>query len=62
MKLIHDIPQTKGFINNSDSKYQRTMKCPCCGDDLICEKETEKTRSYRCLSCGLRNSELKKNF
>jgi predicted RNA-binding Zn-ribbon protein involved in translation (DUF1610 family) len=37
------------------------MKCPCCGEDLILEKETKKIVSYRCLSCGLKNSELKRN-
>lgn len=36
------------------------MKCPCCGEDLIYEKETEKIISYRCPSCGLKNSELKR--
>ena len=41
-------------------KCQRTMKCPCCGEKLICEKETVKIKSYRCLSCGLKNTELKK--
>jgi predicted RNA-binding Zn-ribbon protein involved in translation (DUF1610 family) len=38
------------------------MKCPCCGENLICEKETEKIKSYKCLSCGLKNTELKKNI
>lgn len=38
------------------------MKCPCCGEDLILEKETEKIISYRCLSCGLKNSELKETL
>ena len=43
-------------------QYQRTMKCPCCGEILICEKQTEKIISYSCLSCGLKNTELKKIF
>ena len=37
------------------------MICPCCGEHLICEKETEKLKSYRCLSCGLKNTELKES-
>ena len=38
------------------------MKCPCCGENLIVEKESEKIISYKCLTCGLKNTELKKDI
>ncbi len=35
------------------------MKCPCCGGEMIKDKETEKTINLKCRGCGLSNTELK---
>jgi hypothetical protein len=51
----------QGFIKHGAHNWS-IMKWPCCGEDLIYEKETEKIISYRCLSCGLKNSELKNDL
>jgi transposase-like protein len=37
------------------------MKCPCCGADMVLIKEIDKLVSYKCLGCGLSNTELKKS-
>ncbi len=37
------------------------MKCPCCGAEMIKEKESEKTINLKCNDCGLSNTELKDN-
>lgn len=37
------------------------MRCPCCGDNMD-EDEKDSIISYVCKSCGLRNSELKKDI
>ncbi len=35
------------------------MKCPCCGDEMIKEKESKKILNFKCKNCGLSNSEIK---
>ena len=37
------------------------MKCACCSDDMLVDKELEKIMIYKCRKCGLSNTELKKN-
>jgi DNA-directed RNA polymerase subunit RPC12/RpoP len=37
------------------------MKCACCGGEMLVEKELEKMMIYKCIECGLSNTELKKN-
>ncbi|MDQ4074570.1 MAG: hypothetical protein M3162_09760 [Thermoproteota archaeon] len=35
------------------------MKCPCCGGEMVKEKESEKVVTLKCADCGLSNTELK---
>ncbi len=39
--------------------YMFCMRCPCCGDEMVKEKESEKTVTLKCGGCGLSNTELK---
>jgi hypothetical protein len=35
------------------------MKCACCGEEMILDRESEKTFIYKCTGCGLTDSRLK---
>jgi uncharacterized Zn finger protein len=37
------------------------MKCPCCGGDMLAEKDIGDSIIYKCAECGLSNSRVKKN-
>jgi hypothetical protein len=47
------------FIELTFYTLQIYMKCPCCGGEMIKEKESEKTINLKCNDCGLSNTELK---
>jgi hypothetical protein len=36
-----------------------TMKCACCGGEMILDKVSEKTIVYKCRQCGLSDTRLK---
>jgi hypothetical protein len=40
-------------------KLLHTMKCACCGVDMLPDKELENTIIYKCKECGLTDSRLK---
>jgi DNA-directed RNA polymerase subunit RPC12/RpoP len=35
-----------------------TMKCACCGTDMLPDKELENTVIYKCKECGLTDSRI----
>jgi predicted nucleic acid-binding Zn ribbon protein len=47
------------FRMNTNSKLLHTMKCACCGADMLPDKELENTIIYKCKECGLTDSRLK---
>ena len=36
-----------------------TMKCACCGADMLPDRELESTIIYKCKECGISDSRLK---
>jgi ribosomal protein S27AE len=38
------------------------MKCACCGENTILDKETERLVSYKCQACEWNKTELKKSI
>jgi hypothetical protein len=43
----------------TNSRLLHTMKCACCGADMLPDKELENTIIYKCKECGLTDSRLK---
>jgi hypothetical protein len=43
----------------ANSRLLHTMKCACCGADMLPDKELENTIIYKCKECGLTDSRLK---
>jgi hypothetical protein len=41
------------------TRLLHTMKCACCGVDMLPDKELENTIIYKCKECGLTDSRLK---
>ena len=35
------------------------MKCACCGEEMLLDRESEKMLIYKCTGCGLTDSKLK---
>lgn len=35
------------------------MKCACCGEEMLHDRESEKMVIYKCTGCGLTDSKLK---
>jgi hypothetical protein len=47
------------YLVDTNSKLLHTMKCACCGADMLQDKELENTIIYKCKECGLTDSRLK---
>ena len=53
--------QLKKSFEQLKIKSVVSMKCACCGSDMLIDKESEKIKIYKCRECSLSNTELKKN-
>lgn len=47
------------YIPKTPHPLAYTMKCACCGAEMLPDKELEKTIIYKCEECGLSDSRMK---